>query len=112
MFKALQNRMLKRYIPNDKTQRLLMSVIDYGAGSDRTIAADLFKLGVGGKIEHEGEEYVFTERKTEAVPYLFPSLANIDPADIERLLANSLEVDLDTIHKALEAVRWLNDTSH
>lgn len=38
--------------------------------------------------------------------------ANIDPAAIERLLANSLDVDLDTIQKAEAAVRYLNDTSH
>ncbi len=33
--------------------------------------------------------------------------ANIDPADIERLLASSLDVDLDAIQKAVAAVRWL-----
>lgn len=36
--------------------------------------------------------------------------ANIDPEVIHRIKDDCLSVDLDTIRKAAEAVRWLNDT--
>ncbi len=36
--------------------------------------------------------------------------ANIDPDAIQRIKDDCLSVDLDTIQKALEAVRWINDT--
>ncbi len=52
----------------------------------------------------------------EESPYSVEAVAaqaNIDPANIERLLAEScLDVDLDTIQRAVAAVRYLNDTSH
>ncbi|WP_425624925.1 hypothetical protein [Agrobacterium radiobacter] len=36
--------------------------------------------------------------------------ANIEPDAIQRIKDDCLSVDLDTIQKALEAVRWINET--
>ncbi|MGR9431368.1 hypothetical protein [Rhizobium leguminosarum] len=55
-------------------------------------------------------------RLLEECPYPMEAIAaqaNIDLATIKRLLVESvLDVDLDTIQKAVAAVRYLNDTSH
>ncbi|MBA1343963.1 MULTISPECIES: hypothetical protein [Rhizobium] len=55
-------------------------------------------------------------RLLEECPYPVQAVAaraNIDPATIKRLLVESaLDVDLDTIQKAVAAVRYLNYTSH
>ncbi|TBG52601.1 hypothetical protein [Rhizobium leguminosarum] len=66
---------------------------------------------VRAKFLASGEFQTLLEEGGHSVEVI-AAQANIDPADIDRLLANSLDVDLDTIQKAVEAVRYLNDSSH
>ncbi|NEJ83360.1 hypothetical protein GR268_43605, partial [Rhizobium leguminosarum] len=65
-------------------------------------------LGVGGKIEHDGEEYVFAERKTEAVPYMLPSFT----FQMIRRERDGIEAALMTIHKLVLLERGLPHPSY
>ncbi|ANL87075.1 hypothetical protein [Rhizobium phaseoli] len=77
----------------------------------RFVTKDRPRELVRAKFLASGEFQTLLEEGGHSVEVI-AAQANIDPADIERLLANSLDVDLDTILKAVAAVRYLNDTSH
>jgi len=77
----------------------------------RFVTEDRPRELVRAKFLVSGEFHTLLEEGGHSVEVI-AAQANIDPADIERLLANSLDVDLDTIQKAVAAVRYLNDTSY
>ncbi|TAT70052.1 hypothetical protein [Rhizobium ruizarguesonis] len=77
----------------------------------RFVTEDRPRELVRAKFLASGEFQTLLEESGHSVEVI-AAQANIDPADIERLLANSLDVDLDTIQKAVSAVRYLIDSSH
>ncbi|MGO7266144.1 hypothetical protein [Rhizobium johnstonii] len=77
----------------------------------RFVTEDRPRELVRAKFLASGEFQTLLEEGGHSVEAI-AAQANINQADIQRLLANSLDVDLDTIQKAVAAVRYLNDTSH
>jgi hypothetical protein len=94
---------LQRCFLTDACQRVFLAVSDYRVGEDATIAADLFKMGVGGVVEHGGERYVYVEQTVKTIPIIYPTTVT---QGIKRE-SDGLWVSADMIHKMVLSDRNL-----